>query len=103
MNFGIKFDVNNAIESLKKGWNSNLDIKINTWRNKNPLIFSVDDDSYSKDGKFFFSGYRILIKANDNQNTKKFNKFIKKYEGMIVSLDDAIEFITDFYNKKLHT
>ena len=101
MNFGIKFDLDNAIETLKKWWDSDLDIENDTWRNKNPLIFSIDNDSYWENGEWHFSGYRILIKANDNYNTKKFSKFIEKYDGMLLSLDDAIEFVTDFYNKNL--
>lgn len=76
---------------------SDLEIEIDTFRRKNTLIFAIDDDSYYKNGEWKFSGNRIVVKSSKEYMTKAFAKFIEDYDGMIVTLEDAIEFVKDFY------
>jgi len=87
-----------CINLLKEWWNSDMTIECNK-RNKF-LIFDFDNDSYwdHNEGKWKFSGKRILVPA-DGEKYEKFNKYLEE-EGYLYSsytLEEAIEIIEELF------
>lgn len=96
----VNFNLEEAKELLRENWNSDFDIEIdtNTGRGKdNTLIFSFDGESYWKDGKWNFSGYRMIASPNYRYATQEFYKFLEDEFGERFELEDALEFVENYY------
>ena len=99
--FCINVNLEEAKRLLKEWWNSDLDIEINLYGQKNPIIFTPYYGYWYK-GEWYFDGKRKLARPDDEWMTKKFKEFFDEleedgYRDEDYTLEDAIEFIEDLY------
>ena len=92
-----KVELEKGIEICKNWWESDLNIEIDV--DGGVIIFSPDNDSYwdREEGQWYSSGVRILIRPDEEHITEEFKEILNNYEGDSFTLDEAIEFIKNYY------